>query len=166
MQTMTTQGPNPQSDQSSDPHTGENAVSLYDAVGGEPFFRALVKGFYDQVKTDDLIGPMYPEDDWEGAEDRLRWFLAQYWGGPRTFAEKRGAPMLRRRHFPFPIGVPEAERWLELFSVSLEQFSDDELPAPFREAIWNHVQRLAFMMINQERESGPNGPEIGLSPIR
>ncbi|EFK54653.1 globin [Corynebacterium genitalium ATCC 33030] len=126
--------------------------SLYSALGGEDFFRRLVSGFYAQVKTDDLIGPMYPDDDWDGAEDRLRWFLAQYWGGPPTFNEQRGAPMLRRRHFPFRIGMAEAERWLELMSNSLDQFSEDELNPAQREALWNHMQRVAYMMINQPGE--------------
>lgn len=122
--------------------------TLYDALGPS-FFPRLVNGFYEQVKTDDLIGPMYPEDDFDGAEQRLRWFLEQYWGGPRTYNEKRGNPMLRRRHFPFPIGVAEADRWLELMSNSLDQFSEDELSAEHRAALWNHMQRVAFMMINQ-----------------
>ena len=100
--------------------------TLYDAVGGDPFFHRLVHGFYSQVKEDDLIGPMYPEQDFEGAENRLRWFLVQYWGGPREYQEKRGNPMLRRRHFPFPIGEPEAERWLTLMGNSMAQFTDDE----------------------------------------
>lgn len=123
--------------------------TLYDALGGEPFFTKLVAEFYSQVKTDDLIGPMYPDDDWEGAENRLRWFLAQYWGGPRTYQEQRGNPMLRRRHFPFPIGEPEADRWLELMENSLNQFSEAELPPGYRAQLWNHMQRVAYMMINQ-----------------
>lgn len=123
--------------------------TLYDAVGGDPFFHRLVHGFYSQVKEDDLIGPMYPEQDFEGAENRLRWFLVQYWGGPREYQEKRGNPMLRRRHFPFPIGEPEAERWLTLMGNSMAQFTDDELPPPYRAEMWNHMQRVAYMMINQ-----------------
>lgn len=123
--------------------------TLYEAVGGEEFFHRLVEGFYSQVKQDDLIGPMYPDDDWEGAQNRLRWFLAQYWGGPRTYQEQRGNPMLRRRHLPFAIGEAEAERWLQLMGASMEQFSDDELPQPYRAEMWNHMQRVAYMMINQ-----------------
>ncbi|CAM3104463.1 globin [Corynebacterium gottingense] len=122
--------------------------SLYDALGAD-FFQRLVEGFYNQVKEDDLIGPMYPDQDWDGAQDRLRWFLVQYWGGPRTYQEKRGSPMLRRRHFPFPIGEPEADRWLHLMENSLNQFSDEELPEAYRFALWNHMQRVAYMMINQ-----------------
>ncbi|PLA37291.1 hypothetical protein CYJ46_09445 [Corynebacterium coyleae] len=123
--------------------------TLFDAVGGEPFFIRLVRGFYDQVKEDDLIGPMYPDQDWEGAENRLRWFLVQYWGGPREYQAQRGNPMLRKRHFPFAIGEPEADRWLELMGKSMEQFDDDELPEPYRAQMWNHMQRVAYMMINQ-----------------
>lgn len=132
------------------PPRSEPERTLYDEVGGTAFFTRLVQGFYDQVKSDDLIGPMYPEDDFDGAQDRLRWFLEQYWGGPRTYQEQRGNPMLRRRHFPFAIGVPEAERWLELMHRSLEQFSDDELSPHNRHQLWNHMQRVAYMMINKQ----------------
>ncbi|WJY68638.1 globin [Corynebacterium auris] len=121
--------------------------SLYEQLG-EDFFRRLVHGFYQQVKTDDLIGPMYPADDWAGAEDRLRWFLVQYWGGPHTFQEQRGRPMLRKRHFPFSIGMAEAERWLELMGRSLDQFEEAELGPAERAQLWNHMQRVAYMMIN------------------
>ncbi|MDY5784994.1 MULTISPECIES: globin [unclassified Corynebacterium] len=123
--------------------------NLYDQLG-EDFFRRLVHGFYEQVKVDDLLGPMYPDDDWEGAEDRLRWFLVQYWGGPHTFQAERGRPMLRKRHFPFVIGKAEAQRWLDMMETSLNQFSADELPAGPREQLWNHMQRVAYMMINNE----------------
>ncbi|WIM67208.1 globin [Corynebacterium breve] len=123
------------------------STSFYEAVGGDEFFTALVEGFYAQVREDDLIGPMYPQDDWEGAEQRLKWFLAQYWGGPTTFNEKRGAPMLRRRHFPYEIGDAEARRWLSMMSNSLDQL---EVSAAHRDALWDHMVRVAAMMINKE----------------
>lgn len=123
--------------------------SLFDAVGGETTFRRLVRGFYAQVPDDDILGPMYPADDLDGAEDRLYWFLAQYWGGPRTYQEKRGNPMLRRRHFPFTIDAAAAERWLELMSRSLDDIDRDTIDDGSRSAIWNHMQRVAYMMINQ-----------------
>ncbi|QPK82884.1 globin [Corynebacterium qintianiae] len=126
----------------------ESDKTLYDELG-EDFFARLVSGFYAGVKEDDLIGPMYPEGDWEGAEDRLRWFLVQYWGGPHTFNAERGRPMLRKRHFPFSIGEAEAERWLALMETSLDQFGPDELSEQHRDMLWNHMQRVAYMMINR-----------------
>ncbi|WP_297851373.1 globin [uncultured Corynebacterium sp.] len=136
----------------------DNPQTMYEALG-EDFFRRLVAGFYKQVRDDDVIGPMYPEDDLTGAEDRLRWFLVQYWGGPTTFNEKRGAPMLRRRHFPYPIGRKEAEHWLALMENSLNQFTEDELLPAQRDALWNHMQRVAYMLINQPEDHPGMNPQ-------
>ena len=57
---------------------------------GEETFAKIVRGFYARVPDDDILGPMYPDDDWEGAERRLRMFLEQYWGGPDTYNAERG----------------------------------------------------------------------------
>ena len=57
-------------------------------------------------------GAIYPEPDLAAAERRLRLFLIQYWGGPRTYDDERGHPRLRMRHFPFAIGPAERDRWL------------------------------------------------------
>ena len=92
---------------------GAERVTLYDAVGGMPFFERLVDHFYDSVSRDDVLLPLYPEpDDLSGARHRLTLFLAQYWGGPPTYDEERGHPMLRMRHLPFHIGPQERDHWL------------------------------------------------------
>lgn len=127
----------------------EQPESMYHAVGGEDTFRRLVRGFYAQVPGDDILGPMYPADDMAGAEDRLLWFLSQYWGGPRTYQKQRGNPMLRRRHFPFEIDPAAAERWLKLMGRSLAQIDSDTIDEHQRAAIWNHMERVAYMMINK-----------------
>ena len=123
--------------------------SLYSALGGEDFFRRLVSGFYAQVKTDDLIGPMYPDDDWEGAQQRLTWFLVQYWGGPQLFSEQRGHPRLRMRHAPYPIDMAAHDRWLELMGNSLAQIDEETIPPAYRAMIWDHMERVAAMLINR-----------------
>ena len=58
--------------------------SFYEAVGGHETFRTIVRRFYEQVREDEILRPLYPDDDLDGAEERLRMFLEQYWGGPRT----------------------------------------------------------------------------------
>lgn len=123
--------------------------SFYDSVGGEETFTKLVHEFYTRMRNDDLIGPMYPDDDWDGAEERLRWFLAQYWGGPQTFSEHRGHPRLRMRHNRFPIGPAEAERWLEIMDASLATIDDTTLPPAHRRAMRDHMERVAMMLINK-----------------
>ncbi|MFT3990948.1 MAG: globin [Luteolibacter sp.] len=85
---------------------------------GEQGIRDLVAAFYRRVRTDDLLGPMYPPDDWEGAEERLAEFLLFRIGGNQTYLEKRGHPRLRMRHMPFTIGEAERDRWLELMQLA------------------------------------------------
>jgi hemoglobin len=88
-------------------------VTMYDAVGGMPFFERLVDTFYEGVASDDVLLPLYPEaPDLRGARHRLTLFLAQYWGGPTTYNDERGHPRLRMRHMPFTVGPLQRDRWL------------------------------------------------------
>jgi len=81
----------------------------------------MVAAFYRRVKVDDLIGPMYPDDDWEGAEKRLADFLIYRFGGSDRYIQERGHPRLRMRHAPFQIGIAERDRWLKLMGEAMEE---------------------------------------------
>jgi hemoglobin len=95
--------------------------SLYDRAGGMPFFERLVGRFYGSVATDPILRPLYPEPDLAPAQRRLTLFLAQYWGGPRTYDEERGHPRLRMRHAPFAIDAAARDRWLSLMRAALAE---------------------------------------------
>lgn len=103
--------------------------SLFELVGGEPFFEQLVNAFYDAVELDETLRPMYPEDLTEPRR-HLTLFFIQYWGGPRTYQEERGHPRLRMRHVPFRITRSARDAWLVAMSSALEsvrdQLSDDQ----------------------------------------
>lgn len=81
----------------------------------------LVAAFYRRVRDDDLIGPMYPQEDWEGAENRLRDFLIYRFGGSDRYIHERGHPRLGMRHMEFKIGAAERDRWLALMDESIEE---------------------------------------------
>lgn len=131
------------------PQAGEpQPQSLYDLIG-EDTFRTIVHEFYRRVPDDPVLGPMYPADDLDGAEDRLRWFLVQYWGGPQTFTERRGHPRLRMRHMNFAVTAEAREHWLTTMAAALGTVDDDALPAPARAAVWDHMVRVADMLINR-----------------
>jgi hemoglobin len=94
-------------------------TSLYDRVGGERFFEGLVTRFYEDVETDPVLRPLYPEPDLRPARRRLTLFLIQYWGGPRTYDAERGHPRLRMRHAPFPIDTVARDAWLARMRAAL-----------------------------------------------
>ena len=88
---------------------------------GEAGFTKMVAAFYRRIKQDPLIGPMYPEEDLAGAEERLRDFLLFRFGNDPRYQTKRGHPRLRMRHAPFSIGEAEAVRWLELMDEAMDE---------------------------------------------
>jgi len=99
-------------------------AAVYAAIGEEGFAR-LVRGFYQQVPDDPVLGPMYPSHDLPGAEQRLRDFLIGRFGGPARYVEERGHPRLRMRHLPFAIDGEARNRWVALMDRALD---DAELP--------------------------------------
>lgn len=123
----------------------ETPATVYEAVGGEPFFVALVDRFYAGVAGDDRLRPMYPDDDLIGAADRLRGFLVQYWGGPTTYSDERGHPRLRMRHAPFVIDAAAREAWLEHMDAALAAMAPDPaIDAAMRE----YFSMAATHMVN------------------
>lgn len=97
---------------------------VYDIIGSAGFEK-LVAGFYRRVSTDDVLRPMYPEDDLEPAQRRLQLFLEQFFGGPTTYSQERGHPRLRMRHAPFKIDQAARNRWVELMSAALDEVGFD-----------------------------------------
>ncbi len=120
-------------------------VSFYDEVGGADVFDRLVAGFYRRVADDDVLRPMYPEEDLGPAEERLRMFLVQYWGGPTDYSAQRGHPRLRMRHAAFHVNPDARDRWLAHMRASV----DDLELSPLHDAtLWDYLQRAAYAMVN------------------
>ncbi len=100
-------------------HLETQGNTLYERVGGEPFFTALVERFYAGIENDPRLRPLYPADLGPPAR-HLALFLIQYWGGPDTYSQQRGHPRLRMRHLPFRIGQAERDAWLAHMRVAVE----------------------------------------------
>jgi hemoglobin len=121
------------------------AGNFWREVGGRPTFEKLVRAFYVGVASDEVLRPMYPEADLEGAIQRLTGFLEQYWGGPGTYSEQRGHPRLRLRHQPYKVNPDARDRWLGHMRVAVDTL---EL-APLQESmLWGYLERAAFAMVN------------------
>lgn len=132
-------------------------ISFYEEVGGQDTFVRLVEIFYREVAGDEVLRPMYPEEDLGPAADRLRLFLEQYWGGPDTYGRTRGHPRLRMRHAAFHIDPDARDRWLSHMRVALDEIG----LSPLHEAtLWDYLQRAAHAMVNTFRPAGigPTAP--------
>jgi hemoglobin len=133
--------------------------SFYQQVGGEETFTRLVRAFYQRVAADPQLRRVYPSKNLGPAEEHLRLFLIQYWGGPRTYDERRGHPRLRMRHAHFSIGEEERDAWLRHMRAAMDEVGFDETHDA---QLWDYLVMAAHSLVN--RPAGPPHPDLGLTP--
>ena len=119
-------------------------VPLYERVGGQAFFDRLVEQFYDGVEARPRLRVMYPEELTD-AKRHLALFLGQYFGGPTTYLEERGHPMLRARHAPYVIGAAERDDWLEAMLDAVDAVNP---PAAERQELVAYLDLAAHQLRN------------------
>ena len=117
----------------------------YERMGGAETFHAIVRRFYENVQKTPDLHALYPEEDLGPAEDRLRMFLEQYWGGPTTYSEQRGHPRLRMRHVPYKVTPAQRDNWLECMHDAVGSV---EMDKQARDELWTYLVRAADSMIN------------------
>jgi len=122
-----------------------DATTVFDAVGGQPFFDALVERFYARVEADPVLRPLYPEDLGPGKRS-LALFLGQYWGGPTTYSDEKGHPRLRMRHVGFAIGQAERDAWHDAMAASVR---DAGLPADLEGRLLEYFAMAADHLVNR-----------------
>jgi hemoglobin len=130
-------------------------ATFYDEIGGMPTIVKIVDRFYEGVATDEILRPLYPEEDLAPAAERFTLFLAQYWGGPTTYSDNRGHPRLRMRHAPFAVTPAAADRWLHHFRAGLESAN---LTPEQEQTFWDYVTHAAKFMVNTFDEQPPAPP--------
>lgn len=117
------------------------------AAIGEAGIARVVAAFYRRVPQDDVLGPMYPPEDLEGAEQRLRDFLIYRFGGPQRYLEQRGHPRLRARHGRFAIDQRVRDRWMQLMTEAL---AEARLPADVASVMHTFLDGIATFLMNTQ----------------
>ena len=118
---------------------------VYGRIGEEGIAR-VVAAFYRRVPHDDVLGPMYPPEDLEGAEQRLRDFLIYRFGGPQRYLEERGHPRLRARHGRFAIDQRARDRWMTHMTAALAEAG---LPADVETVMRTFLDGIATFLMNR-----------------
>ena len=103
-------------------------TTLYQQIGGDDKLRELVDRFYDLMDLEPqfaALRAMHPTT-LEGSREKLYRFLSGWSGGPDIYTQKYGAPFLRARHLPFPIGSKERDDWLTCMLLALRELGYGE----------------------------------------
>ncbi|NOU47021.1 MAG: cyanoglobin [Bacteroidales bacterium] len=119
-------------------------LSYYERIGNEKL-QNLISFFYDEIRQDEVLLPMY-KGDLEAAERRLFMFIVQYLGGPQTYSERRGHPRLRMRHAEFKVDNEAAEHWLACMKKAMDKI---EMEEDIRRFLWSYFVQTAHFLENQ-----------------
>ena len=92
---------------------------------------------------------------------RLGAFLSGWLGGPDRYRPLYGEPMMRRRHFPFPIGPAERDAWMAALAEALAEVAGDD--PDLHDALLMRFAAMAEHMRNRDHTGSPVGA-CGHSP--
>ena len=127
----------------------ENALTLYDIIGGDARLRELVDRFYDLMDLEPqfaALRAMHPSS-LDGSRDKLFWFLSGWSGGPNHYIERFGHPRLRARHLPFSIASIERDQWLRCMALAMHEL---DMPEALQERLIHSFFQTADWMRNRE----------------
>jgi hemoglobin len=127
----------------------EEAITLYQAIGGDETVKALAHRFYqlmDTLPEARHVRAVHPPS-LMGSEEKFYEYLTGYLGGPPLYTDKRGHPRLRSRHFVAEIGPAERDEWLLCFRRAMDETIAN---SKLRDLIWPPIERLAFHMQNKD----------------
>jgi hemoglobin len=94
----------------------------------EVMIEALVRAFYERVRNDALIGPVFESKvhDWEAHIGRL----CAFWSSVALMSGRyQGRPM--QVHLPLPIDSPHFDRWLQIFAETAQDLCPPAAAAHF-----------------------------------
>lgn len=118
---------------------------IYQSLG-EDGIRKMISDFYDLLIISD-VKHLFPDNEKELllAKQRAADFLIQRFGGPDYYNQRRGKPLLVRRHQQFPITPEGRIVWLTCYrEVLLEQ----KLPEKVRYEFWRFIDEFSTWMVN------------------
>jgi hemoglobin len=128
--------------------TEKTIKTPYELMGGENTILSLVDRFYYYMDTLPVaagVRKMHAQS-LSSAKDKLFKFLSGWLGGPDLFIQEFGHPMLRKRHFPFAIGISERDQWMLCMNKAMTEITMD---STLRVSLLEALDNLATHMVNQ-----------------
>jgi len=134
--------------------------TLYDWLGGIDALNRLTTRFYERVKGDSLIAPIFAK---MGADhpSHVAAFLAEVLGGPALYSEQRGShPHMIQQHLNRQLTQVQRRRWVELLLDTADELYMPDDPE-FRSALVAYLEwgsRLAVINSQPGAKVDPNAP--------
>ena len=124
----------------------DEVPTLSDWAGGPAALERLTERFYDKVRADDVVGPLFAGMDPRHPHYVAMWLTEVFGGAPRYSDERGGYHHMVTQHLGKAITEAQRRRWIDLL---IDAADDVGLPADpeFRAAFVSYIEwgtRLAL----------------------
>jgi hemoglobin len=127
--------------------TSRDVPTLYEWVGGIDALSRLTTRFYQQVKADALLAPVFAHMNTDHPA-HVAAFLAEVLGGPTAYSEQHGGhPHMIQQHLNRHLTQPLRQRWVALLLHTADELQMPDDPE-FRSALVGYLEwgsRLAVI---------------------
>jgi truncated hemoglobin YjbI len=138
----------------------DSTPTLYDWAGGAEAFERLTESFYEKVKRDDLLEPLFRNMDPSHPKHVAVW-LAEVFGGPPLYTEEHGGyPHMLGKHRNVGIEEAQRRRWVSLICDAADDAGMPSDPE-FRSAFLAYIEwgtRLALANSQPGAAPPPKAP--------
>lgn len=125
----------------------DSIPTLYDWLGGIDALQRLTTRFYENVKRDALLAPIFAHMSGDHPA-HVAAFLAEVLGGPATYSEQHGGhPHMVRQHLNRHLAHEQRRRWVGLLLETADELGLPDDPE-FRSALVGYLEwgsRLAVI---------------------
>ena len=144
--------------------------TLYAWLGGLPALEQLTTRFYERVKDDSILAPLFAHMGSDHPR-HVALFLAEVLGGPSTYSEEHGGhPRMIRKHLNRHLTQVQRRQWVGLLLDTADEIGMPDDPE-FRSALVGYLEwgsRLA--VINSQAgakvEEGSPMPKWGWGEVK
>lgn len=139
---------------------GGSVPSLYTWAGGAPALERLFADFYETVRADELLAPIFAGMDHDHPKHVAAW-LGEVLGGPPVYSRDHGGhPHMVRAHLGRAITEQQRRRWLSLLLDAADRVGLPDDPE-FRASLLGYLEwgtRMAVVLSAVDARPDLNEP--------
>jgi hemoglobin len=137
-----------------------NVPSLYEWLGGMPVLNRLTERFYERVREDATLAPIFADMSGEHPK-HVAAFLAEVLGGPPDYSASRGGHShMIQRHLNRHLTQEQRRAWVALLLDTADELNIPDDPE-FRSALVGYLEwgsRLAVINSQSGAVASTNAP--------
>jgi truncated hemoglobin YjbI len=125
--------------------------TMYEFAGGADAFHRLAEAQYRRCREDPVLVAVFGADEQPGHAERLGAWLAEVFGGPKTYSERYGGhEAMVRHHLGREIGEAQAARFVEVTMAAADEVGlpDD---GTFRDRLRGYLEWGAKLAVHFSR---------------